>query len=197
MKQNEKRCGELNDRIRQAVRETDGQILYSEGGQMILPAWFYIGNGKTRSAKEAWGEETSWFQSVESSWDTESPEYETTTEMTKRQLIRQMKRYDPAFDCPAETLASNCEITAVDSAGYVTEIQIGNRLMSGEDFRYALELPSACFKIAFESNQVQIRVYGRGHGVGFDQYGANRQAKEGKNYEQLLQYYLTGVKVGE
>lgn len=43
-----------------------------------------------------------------------------------------------------------------------------------------LELPSACFKIAFESNQVQIRVYGRGHGVGFDQYGANRQAKEGK-----------------
>lgn len=188
---------ENNDRIRQAVRETDGQILYSEGGQMILPAWFYIGNGKTRSAKEAWGEETSWFQSVESSWDTESPEYETTTEMTKRQLIRQMKRYDPAFDCPAETLASNCEITAVDSAGYVTEIQIGNRLMSGEDFRYALELPSACFKIAFESNQVQIRVYGRGHGVGFDQYGANRQAKEGKNYEQLLQYYLTGVKVGE
>ena len=53
------------------------------------------------------------------------------------------------------------------------------------------------FKLAFESNQVQIRVYGRGHGVGFDQYGANRQAKEGKNYEQLLQYYLTGVKVGE
>ena len=51
---------ENNDRIRQAVRETDGQILYSEGGQMILPAWFYIGNGKTRSAKEAWGEETSW-----------------------------------------------------------------------------------------------------------------------------------------
>ena len=152
---------------------------------------------KMWGAKEAWGEETSWFQSVESSWDTESPEYETTTEMTKRQLIRQMKRYDPAFDCPAETLASNCEITAVDSAGYVTEIQIGNRLMSGEDFRYALELPSACFKIAFESNQVQIRVYGRGHGVGFDQYGANRQAKEGKNYEQLLQYYLTGVKVGE
>lgn len=79
----------------------------------------------------------------------------------------------------------------------MTEIQIGNRLMSGEDFRYALELPSACFKIAFESNRVQIRVYGRGHGVGFDQYGANRQAKEGKNYEQLLQYYLTGVKVGE
>ena len=79
----------------------------------------------------------------------------------------------------------------------MTEIQIGNRLMSGEDFRYALKLPSACFKLAFESNQVQIRVYGRGHGVGFDQYGANRQAKEGKNYEQLLQYYLTGVKVGE
>ena len=42
-----------------------------------------------------------------------------------------------------------------------------------------------------------LTVYGQGNGLGFDQYGANRQAKEGKNYEQLLEYYLTGVKVGE
>ena len=55
----------------------------------------------------------------------------------------------------------------------------------------------ACFKIAFEGKQVRLTVYGQGNGLGFDQYGANSQAKEGKNYEQLLEYYLTGVKVGE
>ena len=69
--------------------------------------------------------------------------------------------------------------------------------MSGEDFRYALNLPSACFKMIFEGKKVTITAYGQGTGAGFDQYGANEQAKEGKNYEQLLQYYLTGVKVGE
>ena len=189
-------CKENNDRIYQAVRETDGQILY-EGGQRILPAWFFVGNGRTRNAGEAFGMEVPWFQSVESAWDTEAENYETSVTMTKKQMLRLLKNYDTDLECRVESLVSACEITATDSAGYVMEIQVGNLLMSGEDFRYALDLPSACFKIAFEGNRVQMTVYGQGQGVGFDQYGANRQAKEGKNYEQLLQYYLTGVKVGE
>ena len=40
----------------------------------------------------------------------------------------------------------NCEITSVDSAGYVLELQVGNLMISGEEFRYALNLPSACVK---------------------------------------------------
>ena len=188
---------ENNEKIEQAVRETDGQILYDEGGQRILPAWFYIGNGMTRDGNEAWGIQASWLQSVESVWDQEAEEYETHCEMTKKQMVRLLKQYDPDFECQIDSLAANCEITGTDRAGYVTEVQVGNRLMKGEDFRYALDLPSACFKVSFEGKRVLLTVYGQGHGVGFDQYGANCQAKEGKKYEQLLQYYLTGVKVGE
>lgn len=185
-----------NTKIHQAVQETDGQILYY-GGQMILPAWFFVGNGMTRSGKEALGEEIPWLQQVESKWDLESENYRTEVSMTKRQMIRLLKQADPDFTCASDSLAAACEITSIDSAGYVLEIQVGNRMMSGEEFRYALNLPSACFKIAFEGKQVRLTVYGQGNGLGFDQYGANRQAKEGKNYEQLLEYYLTGVKVGE
>lgn len=188
---------ENNDRIDQAVRETDGQILYDEGEQMILPAWFYVGNGKTRSGSDVWGTEISWLKQVESPWDTGAPEYETTVTMTKKQMIHLLEKYDRDFSCTPESLASACEVTATDGAGYVTEIQVGNRLMKGEDFRYALNLPSACFRMTFEGKKVMITIYGQGMGVGFDQYGANEQAKEGKNYEQLLQYYLRGVKVGE
>lgn len=188
---------ENNDRIRQAVRETDGQILYSEGGQMILPAWFFVGNGMTRSSKEALGEDIPWLQQVESKWDPESENYQTEVVITKKQMIRLLKQDCPDFVCTPDSLAMNCEITSVDSAGYVLELQVGNQMISGEEFRYALNLPSACFKIAFEGKQVRLTVYGQGNGLGFDQYGANSQAKEGKNYEQLLEYYLTGVKVGE
>lgn len=188
---------ENNDRISQAVRETDGQILYTEGGQMILPAWFFVGNGMTRSSKEALGEDIPWLQQVESKWDPESENYQTEVVMTKKQMIRLLKQDCPDFVCTSDSLAMNCEITSVDSAGYVLELQVGNQMISGEEFRYALNLPSACFKIAFEGKQVRLTVYGQGNGLGFDQYGANSQAKEGKNYEQLLEYYLTGVKVGE
>lgn len=187
---------ENNTKIHQAVQETDGQILYY-GGQMILPAWFFVGNGMTRSGKEALGEEIPWLQQVESKWDLESENYQTEVAMTKKQMIRLLKQDCPDFVCTPDSLAMNCGITSVDSAGYVLELQVGNQILSGEEFRYALNLPSACFKIAFEGKQVWLTVYGQGNGLGFDQYGANRQAKEGKNYEQLLEYYLTGVKVGE
>lgn len=187
---------ENNTKIHQAVQETDGKILYY-GGQIILPAWFFVGNGTTRSSKEALGEEIPWLQSVESKWDTESENYQTEVAMTKKQMIRLLKQEYPDFICAPDSLAMTCEITSIDSAGYVLELQAGNRMMSGEDFRYALNLPSACFKITFEGKQVMLTVYGQGNGIGFDQYGANRQAEEGKNYEQLLQYYLPGVKVGE
>lgn len=187
---------ENNTKIHQAVQETDGQILYY-GGQMILPAWFFVGNGMTRSSKEALGEDIPWLQQVESKWDPESENYQTEVAMTKKQMIRLLKQDCPDFVCTPDSLAMNCEITSVDSAGYVLELQVGNQMISGEEFRYALNLPSACFKIAFEGKQVRLTVYGQGNGLGFDQYGANSQAKEGKNYEQLLEYYLTGVKVGE
>ena len=162
-----------------------------------MPAWFFVGNGMTRSSKEALGEDIPWLQQVESKWDPESENYQTEVAMTKKQMIRLLKQDCPDFVCTPDSLAMNCEITSVDSAGYVLELQVGNQMISGEEFRYALNLPSACFKIAFEGKQVRLTVYGQGNGLGFEQYGANRQAKEGKNYEQLLEYYLTGVKVGE
>ena len=187
---------ENNTKIHKAVQETDGQILYC-GGPMLLTAGFFVGNGMTRSGKEALGEEIPWLQQVESKWDLESENYQTEVAMTKKQMIRLLKQDCPDFVCTPDSLAMNCGITSVDSAGYVLELQVGNQILSGEEFRYALNLPSACFKIAFEGKQVWLTVFGQGNGHGFDQYGANRMAKEGKHYEQLLKYYLTGVKVGE
>ncbi|HPP32290.1 MAG TPA: SpoIID/LytB domain-containing protein, partial [Soehngenia sp.] len=36
---------------------------------------------------------------------------------------------------------------------------------------------------------------GYGHGVGMSQYGAIEMAKEGYNYEQILQYYYKDIKI--
>ena len=39
-------------------------------------------------------------------------------------------------------------------------------------------------------------VTGYGHGVGLSQYGANRMAKEGVGFREILTHYYTGVTVG-
>lgn len=185
-----------NDRVEEAVRMTDGEVIRYEG-KLIVPSWFALGSGKTRSSLEAWGIDIPWLQSVESAWDTEAAQYETVVMKTKRQLIADLKKGVKDFECSPYSLASTCQITETDSADYVLQMQIGNKLLSGDDFRYALDLPSACFDLSFDGNTVIITVRGSGHGVGFDQYGANRQAMEGRTYEELILYYLKNVKVGD
>lgn len=187
---------ENNEKMQQAVQATDGIVLRYQD-KLITPAYFAVSNGRTRSSKEAWGMDIPWLQSVESDWDMKSGEYEAVIVKTRRQLAAELKAAIPDFNCAIDSLASTCQITETDSAGYVLQMQIGNKLLSGDDFRYALGLASSCFELAFDGNAVTITVRGSGHGVGFDQYGANIQAMQGKNYEELLAYYLTGVKVGE
>ena len=36
---------------------------------------------------------------------------------------------------------------------------------------------------------------GLGHGLGLSQYGANELAKEGKTYQEILQYYYKDVSI--
>ena len=185
-----------NDKIMEAVQSTDGMVIRYDGS-LITPAWFALGNGQTRSGLEAWGTEIPWLQSEESEWDETAAEYETVLIRTRRQIIAQLRAAISDFDCSVKALAATFEITEKDSAGYVQQLQVGNSLLSGEDFRYALDLPSACFDLDFDGNQVTITVRGSGHGVGFDQYGANCQALEGKDCEELLRYYFADVEIGE
>ena len=43
---------------------------------------------------------------------------------------------------------------------------------------------------------VTFRVTGYGHGVGMSQYGANRLAKEGRTWQEILTWYYRGVTIG-
>jgi stage II sporulation protein D len=43
---------------------------------------------------------------------------------------------------------------------------------------------------------VTFRVTGYGHGVGMSQYGANQLAREGKTWQEILEWYYTGVTIG-
>ena len=42
-------------------------------------------------------------------------------------------------------------------------------------------------------NDIVFNGKGYGHGVGLSQYGAVNMAKEGKGYEEILQFYFPGT----
>lgn len=87
------------------------------------------------------------------------------------------------------------EIQGTDAAGYVTTVRIGQATCTGEEFREALELPSSHFSFQEQKGKLQITSGGIGHGVGMSQYTANQMAKEGKGYEEILQYFYEGAQL--
>ncbi|MEA4828061.1 MAG: SpoIID/LytB domain-containing protein, partial [Clostridium sp.] len=77
----------------------------------------------------------------------------------------------------------------------VTKLKIGSEYISGQKLRSILNLNSANFTIKFNSKDIVVTCKGYGHGVGMSQWGANAMAKEGDNYETILEHYYQGVKI--
>ncbi len=77
-----------------------------------------------------------------------------------------------------------------DSAGYVEEILVDGKVVSGEYFREKMGLPSANFEVEEGEDSYLIVTRGKGHGLGMDIYYANELAKQGFNYNQILDYFF-------
>ena len=75
------------------------------------------------------------------------------------------------------------------------KIKIGNLELAGTEIRNIFGLKSAKFEILVEGENVKFNVLGYGHGVGMSQTGADSMAKEGKNYEEIIKHYYTGVEI--
>jgi stage II sporulation protein D len=59
--------------------------------------------------------------------------------------------------------------------------------------RSVLGLKSLLFTVEDTGNAFVLNGGGYGHGVGMSQYGAQQMAREGKNYNEILQFYYPGT----
>ena len=78
---------------------------------------------------------------------------------------------------------------------YLEATQVGNKVISGNEFMLLLGLNSINFNYEINDNVVKFNCIGYGNDVGMSQYGANVMAKEGKKYDEILKHYYTGIKI--
>ena len=163
---------EKNQIYQQSAKETGGQVLTYEGKVKLTP-WHKISAGKTRSGAEAVHDEAyTYLKSADSSEDKKSPDHKKIVEI------------------PAGQLSGELKIKKRDSAGYVTELTIGETLLEGESFAAGMGLDSANFSLKKKDDIYYLRVRGSGHGVGFSQFGGNEMAKNGSSAEEILEKYF-------
>src|SRR5690625_5933357 len=77
----------------------------------------------------------------------------------------------------------------------ISELKLADHTFSGRDIREKLELQSSDFTIEQKDNHLIFTTKGFGHGIGMSQYGANGMAKEGKEYDDIVNYYYKDIEV--
>ncbi|KAA9027805.1 stage II sporulation protein D [Niallia endozanthoxylica] len=177
------------EKIKEAVRETQGQILTYDGTP-IDATFFSTSNGYTESSEAIWPNSLPYLKSVESPWDKQSPKY-------NGQKIISVKDFEAKLGVK---LSDNKTIGAVierTEGKRVAKVNINGKEVSGKDIRNKLGLMSTDFTWERRGDNIVINTKGYGHGVGMSQYGANGMAKEGKKYADIVQYYYQGVQIAD
>ena len=80
-----------------------------------------------------------------------------------------------------------------DANNYVKEVQIGEEVIDGEEFREAFDLVSSSFSLDKIDDVIEIQTKGMGHGFGFSQYEANQLAISGRDYTYLLNCFFENI----
>lgn len=174
-------------KIKEAVESTKDLVIYYQE-ELIDAVYHSTSNGKTEDSVYVWGSEIPYLKSVDSSWDRKASSYSKTV-MKDFKVVMQLLGLETKNAC--------IEILSRDTSGRVLKIKVGNKELSGVEFRNLLGLRSTDFDFSIEGGNIFITTRGFGHGVGMSQYGAGEMAKEGYQYDEILKHYYTGISIHE
>ena len=188
-------AAQYEEKIQQAVSDTDGQVLLY-GGEPILAAFHSSSDGVTASSGDVWVKDLPYLRSVESpeSGDT-VPNYYSVNTFTAKEFREKFTaaHAEAVFgDDPAGWIGQAVR----NDSGRVEQVSIGGVTVEGTEVRSIFALRSASFTVEATDREVTFRVTGYGHGVVMSQYGANELAKQGKTWQEILQWYYTDVNIG-
>lgn len=182
------------EKITEAVDSTSGKVITYEG--KLIDAFFHANSGgKTENVADVWGGSNfPYLQSVETSGESDYSDYSSNVSIPKKDLLNKLKKdhNDIKIDFNKK---DEIKILDYTEAGRVKTVKFGNIEIAGTEVRKIFGLKSTNFKIKIDKDNVIFDVVGYGHGVGMSQTGANSMAKSGKNFEDIIKHFYTGVEV--
>ena len=155
-----------------AVKNTQDQILTVDGELKLVP-YHEISAGETRDGEEAFHDsQYAYLKSVDSSADKDAAEYLSSTYVSEQQLPKELA------------------ISSRDKRGYVQSLMADDNILEGTAFASGMGIASPAFSMQKLDDRIRFLSKGKGHGLGFSQYGWDVLAKEGKTWQEILHIYF-------
>lgn len=176
------------NKISRAVKETQGEIIIYNN-EPIDALYHSTCGGSTESAVHVWSKKIPYLQSVKCEYCSKSRFYSTVQVFSAQELHKLTNIHNSDL--------LDIQIIKKTPTGRIRKVKIDNKILSGEEMRNILNLPSNWWSFKKINDKIIFNNHGYGHGVGMCQYGANGMAKEGKNYRQILMKYYQNIEFSQ
>lgn len=205
-----------------AIKETEGQVVYYHGE--IATTYYYSTSCGRTTDITAWGtkktETNAYLETVrikgkDGDYEKNLPWYkweaEIPVEMMSNLISLNTKkdigllRNIEVTDRGAGNIALKLKVTG-EKGSYIVETENKIRAaLGGRGYQIKLNdgtmtesrelLPSAFFTIYREDGMFIMQGGGFGHGIGMSQNGANEMAKQGKDYQEILNLFYKDIEI--
>jgi len=185
-----------DERAKNAVKQTRGQVLY-KGGDLVQTFFHSSCGGNTTSALEVWGMAQPGQEGIFCGECEEAPYARWNLPLETGEIIRAVKALYPRVD-RVSTLGVHRRSRDGRVQTLFVETGKGRVLIDAGEFRREMgyrRLPSTNFSLGVSGDRIVLTGEGYGHGVGLCQWGARGSALRGMNYRQILGKYYVGAEV--
>lgn len=189
---------DINDRVREAVRVTRGEVACYNN--QFIRAWFHAYAGpRTALADEGLAFENNppYIQIVESPGQKIVPpeEGKWSASFTLEQVRNAVKEATGKDPGPVKTV----KIAEYGPSGRAAFFLVNNEKISAPGLRLSLESTEmrSTFveEMNIEADMLSLSGVGYGHGVGMCQWGARALAEEGKTPEEIVDYFYKDIHI--
>ena len=176
------------DKVRSAVKSTDGQVLHYDGS-LIDATYFSCSGGSTEDAVAVWGQDVPYLRAVDSPGEEDAPRFTDSVSFTTSEFAGKLGLSDQGD--PASWFGA----VRYTEGGGVDTMVIRGKTFTGPRLRSALGLRSTAFSVSVDGKTITVTTRGFGHRVGMSQYGAQAMARTGSSCAEILAHYYTGAEL--
>lgn len=181
-------------RIHEAVAATAGQILTYDG-LPIEVLYHACSGGRTEDAAAVFAEARPYLVSVSSPGEEDASAFAAETAYTLAETMSRLNEAFPDACLTPDGFSGQVRLQSSTASGRIATVLVGQTLVSGTEFRKALDLRSTQVTWEVAGDTVIFRTRGYGHGVGMSQVGANAMAAEGSSCRDILLHYYPGTQL--
>jgi stage II sporulation protein D len=175
--------------IIKAVTGTRGQVIITTDSVLIISAFHSNCGGETSPSEYVWVTPQSYLKRVQDPYCRNSRNALWNRRFTLNEWGNMLKvnGFTGSLDDPG--------IFNFDQPQRMGDYKAGNYSVPLRNVRTRLNLRSTYFSVRVEGDSVYLAGKGYGHGVGLCQEGAINMAALGKSYQEIINFYYSGVHI--